>query len=80
MATKRDATLSKVYTYVHAGWPQQVDKELQPYSTRQTVTSTEGGCLMWETRVIVPKALQPAVLKSLHEAHAGIWDRTISHS
>ena len=32
----------------------------------------EGGCPMWRTRLIVPKALQPAVLKSLHEAHPGI--------
>ena len=64
-ATRHDATLSKVYTYVLAGWPQQVEKKLQPYSTRQTEFSIEDGCLMWGTRVIIPKASQPAVLTSL---------------
>ena len=71
-ATRRDPVLSRVFTYVRDGWPNQVEKELQPFSTRQLEISSEGGCLLWGLRVIVPKALQPATLKALHETHPGI--------
>ena len=53
-ATRRDATLGKVYKYVQQGWPKQVSEELLLYSNRQTELSTENGCLLWRIRVIVP--------------------------
>ena len=40
-ATRRDATLGKVYKYVQQGWPKQVSEELLLYSNRQTELSTE---------------------------------------
>ena len=64
--------LNKVFTYIWDGWPQQVEKDSQPCNTCQTETNIEGGCLMWCLRVIAHKALQPAMLKSLHETHPGI--------
>ena len=71
-ATRRDATLGKVYKYVQQGWPKQVSEELLLYSNRQTELSTENGCLLWGIRVIVPKSLQSRVLQSLHANHPGV--------
>ena len=71
-ATRRDATLGKVYRYVQEGWPSQVADELKPYGSRATELTVEGGCLMWGIRVVIPKGLQPQVLKSLHANHPGI--------
>ena len=46
-ATRRDATLGKVYKYAQQGWPKQVLEELPLYSNRQTERSAENGCLLW---------------------------------
>ena len=69
--TRRDPTLSKVLTYVHHGWPDQVEDALRPFKTRQDEIGVEGDCLMWGIRVIVPDALQKKVLSSLHDTHPG---------
>lgn len=71
-ATRRDPILSQVYRHVQNGWPQQVSEDLQIYKDRSTELSTQGGCLMWGLRVIVPTSLQSSVLKSLHRNHPGI--------
>ena len=80
-ATRRDATMGKVYKYVQQGWPKQVSEELLLYSNRQTELSTENGSLLWGIRVIVPKSLQSRVLQSLHANHPGVsWMKTIARS
>lgn len=71
-ATRRDATLGKVYRYVRDGWPGQVSDEFKPYRSRSTELTIDGGCVMWGIRVVIPKSLQPQVLKSLHANHPGI--------
>ena len=74
-ATRCDSVLSKVYQYIGRGWPSQVNEELKPFKERQTELTTEGGCLFWGIRVIIPKKLQHKVLLSLHSAHTGITIR-----
>ena len=71
-ATRWDATIGKVYRYVWDGWPSQVKDEFKPYQNRLTELTIEGGCLMWGIWVVIPKGLQPQVLKSLHANHPGI--------
>ena len=80
-ATRRNATLGKVYKYVQQGWPKQVSEELLLHSNRETELSTENRCLLWGIQVIVPRSLQSWVLQSLHANHPGV-SRTmiISHS
>ncbi len=34
--------------------------------------TTEGGCLLWGIRVIIPEKLQPKLLQELHRDHPGI--------
>ena len=71
-ATRSDRTLSKVFQHVRGGWPKEVQKELEPYKSRQDEIVLEGGCLMWGIRVIIPERLQQKVLQSLHANHPGI--------
>ena len=71
-ATRADAVLSKVLLYSQKGWPSKVDKNLKPYFRRRLELSIEGGCLLWGTRVIVPKRLRESVLQELHRDHPGI--------
>ena len=72
---------STSYRHVQNGWPQQVREDLQIYKDRSTELSTQGGCLMWGLRVIVPTSLQSSVLKSLHRNHPGITRmKATSHS
>ena len=65
-ATRADAVLSKVLLYSQKGWPSKVDENLKPYFRRRLELSIEGGCLLWGTRVIVPKRLRESVLQELH--------------
>ncbi len=71
-ATKYDAVLSKVLTYTREGWPSQVPEPLQPYYSQKDEITVESACLLWGTRVLVPKSLQSQVLLTLHEGHPGI--------
>ena len=71
-ATKKDPILSKVLRYTQDGWPAQVSEELKPYHSKRDEISIEADCLLWGIRIIIPKALQPQTLQTLHEGHPGI--------
>ena len=72
--TDRDPTLSKVRKWVQEGWPAraQRDPDLQPYCQRRDEVSTEGGCLLWGSRVVVPPRGRKRALSILHKALPGI--------
>ena len=73
--TDTDPTLSKVRRWVQEGWPSQdvEDREdLLPFQRRRYELSTEGGCVLWGSRVVVPKKGRRRALDLLHEAHPGI--------
>ena len=54
--TVHDQILSKVMKWVQEGWPAraQTESDLQPYFQRRDELSTEGGCLLWGSRVVIP--------------------------
>ena len=55
--TKTDPKLSKVLQYTRQGWPSTVPDELKPYKQRADEITTEGDCLLWGIRVIIPEKL-----------------------
>lgn len=71
--TQRDPVLSRVYLWVQQGWPDRTrEEDLKPYFNRRDELSTEGGCLLWGSRLVVPFAAQKDVIAMLHETHPGI--------
>ena len=70
--TQVDPVLSKVYSYVISGWRRVVDPTLVPFKDKQDELTTQQGCVLWGTRVVVPPSLQEKVLHELHETHPGI--------
>lgn len=70
--TRTDSELSRVYKYVMEGWPTQVEENLKVFFTKRNELSTEQGCVLWGTRVIVPSKMRKAVLKEIHSGHQSI--------
>jgi hypothetical protein len=73
--TTRDPVLSKVHRLVQRGWPQsepEDDPEILPYFRRRYELSTEGGCVLWGCRVVVPTKGRKRTLELVHKAHPGI--------
>ncbi|XP_043234787.1 uncharacterized protein K02A2.6-like [Amphibalanus amphitrite] len=70
--TARSPILAKVMHFVHNGWSEAVNEELQPFKMRQTELTVERGCLMWGCRVVVPPNLRSRVLSELHAGHQGM--------
>ena len=56
------------------GWPSHLEGEegLQPYLRRQEELSTENGCVMWGSRVVVPPPARNQVIDVLYDTHSGI--------
>ncbi|PIK59837.1 hypothetical protein BSL78_03292 [Apostichopus japonicus] len=74
-ATKVDPVLSKVHQLVFTGWPEnsdQLSEAFKPYFQRRDQLSCEQGCVLWGTRVVVPKQFHEQVLNELHWEHPGI--------
>ena len=73
--TDKDPILAKVRRRVQDGWPDQEEERGQdflPFFRRRYELSTEGGCVMWGSRVVVPSQGRKRALDLLHEAHPGI--------
>ena len=77
-ATKADAVLCKVLHYTKYGWPShftsfgKIPEDLKPFWSRRLELTSEGQCILWGTRVVIPKKLYPTILQELHTAHPGI--------
>ena len=66
LATAKDPILMRVYHYVLEGWPQGgVSDELKAYYQKRDQLSSDQGCILWGTRVIIPQVLQARLLKEL---------------
>ena len=70
--TDRDPVLAKVRKFVQQGWPKSVDPVFRPYHSRQLELSIQENCLLWGSRIIVPKPGRTQLLVLLHEGHPGI--------
>ena len=71
-ATRVDAKLSKVIMCCQKGWPPKPPEGLEPFWRKRDELTTEGDCLLWGSRVVVPTKLRDKVLKELHQGHPGI--------
>ena len=70
--TLTDECLMKVYEFCLNGWPDEcVQEELRPFKNKKLKLSLEDGCILWGTRVVIPKTLQNKVLSMLHDTHIG---------
>ena len=64
----KDPVLSQVYQYVLGGWHAQkgMSDKLKLFYQRRNQLSTNQGCLLWGTRVIIPDSLRSRLLKELY--------------
>ncbi len=71
--TRRNPLLSKVLDLTLSGWPSHVTGEhLKPFHVRKDQLSTDQGCILWGSRVIIPPKYRERLLSELHEGHPGI--------
>ena len=70
--TRQDPLLHRVYSYVRNSWPASVSEDLKPYWYRRHELSTEGDCLMWASRVVIPSKLRNPLIEELHRDHPGM--------
>ena len=72
--TRNDSILSTVLCSILEGWKLESNdsQEYAPYVTRKDELSTDGGCVLWGSRVVIPKKLRGKVLEMLHNIHPGI--------
>ena len=54
------------------GWPSHCDLELDPFTSKRLDLSFYDGCILWETRVVIPRLGRDTVLQELHEGHPGM--------
>ena len=71
-ATRRDVLLSKVVTHTKHGWPTEIQDPLRPYWNRRHELTVEDDCLLWGSRVVVPKKLQEKLFNELRRDHSGM--------
>ena len=67
--THQDKVLSRVLYFVQNAWPATVEPTLTPYVSRKYELSLLNGCVLWDTRVVVPTAGYKRILDDLHETH-----------
>jgi hypothetical protein len=71
--TSRDPILSRIYHYVRHGWPSKVEDDgMIPYFNRRNELNSLHGCLLWGSRVVIPRQGRNDLLQCLHEVHAGV--------
>ena len=70
--TTRDPFLQPVLQAVLYGWPDKCAPELETFYTKRHELSTLDGCILWGSRVMVPKKFRNNVLEELHLGHTGM--------
>ena len=67
----KDPIISRVRRFIQYGWNTLCDdSSLTLYFSRQNELSVLEGCVLWGSRVVIPKAGHNVVLNQLHETHA----------
>ena len=71
LESRKDPLLVKVLSNIMAGWKESGNSrdELNAFKAKSNELSTEGGCVLWGTRVVIPKSPREQVLTELHEIH-----------
>ncbi|KXJ26285.1 Uncharacterized protein K02A2.6 [Exaiptasia diaphana] len=77
-ARREKPVLAKAYDYTLNGWPEHnPDESLTPYFRRRHELTTEDGCLLWDSWVVIPPTYRHRLLTELHEEHHGISTRRL---
>jgi hypothetical protein len=71
MWTGQDPVLARVLEFVRNGWPEKVEPEFKPFSSRKEMSVLKG-YLLWGSRVVVPSAGREAILAELYVGHPGM--------
>ena len=74
LATRKDQILSRVLHLTRHGWKEattESDDVLKLYYLKSQEITVEGDCLLWGTRVIIPKKQRDHILQELHRDHPG---------
>ncbi|KAA3671050.1 uncharacterized protein DEA37_0005807 [Paragonimus westermani] len=72
-ATLRDQTLQSVISYNQNRWPDTgLTGDLAQFFRRRSAISNLNGCVLFGERVVIPRELQPRVIRQLHVGHPGI--------
>ena len=58
--------------YTLSGSTVPEEEDFKPNKTRQHELSVLQSCLLWGSRVVIPKTCRATVLKELHEMHQGV--------
>ena len=70
--TRKDLKLARVQQFLMHGWPSHCDSELDPFISKRLELSFYDGCILWGTRVVIPRRGRDTVLQELHEGHPGM--------
>ena len=70
--TRKDTKLARVQQFLMHGWPSHCDSELDPFTSKRLELSSYDGCILWGTRVVIPRHGREAVLQELYEGHPGM--------
>ena len=71
--TRVDPILSKVLHFTLEGWRDPLnDEKLKSYHQKKDEITVDTNCLLWGSRVIIPKTMQQSVLELLHATHMGM--------
>ena len=74
-ASQKDPELFALSKMISAGWPercQEIPEQLRPYWNFRDELSIEDCLVPKGERLVIPKVLQPEILKHVHAAHQGI--------
>ena len=71
--TRKDPILSRVFRFCESDWSAapRCDPDFTPYLRRKDELSLQNGCILWDSRVIIPARLWTILLQELHAGHAG---------
>lgn len=70
--TDQDPVLSRVRYMVLHGWRDSMEEEFTPFNRRHTELSVQDGCVLWGSRVVVPRQGRKQILEELHDSHPGV--------
>lgn len=72
--TRHDPILSKVLDLTLSGWPKFLpNPDLKPFHVRKDELSTDQGCILWGSRVIIPPKYRQRLLSDLQsDGHPGM--------
>ena len=64
--------LARVSNHIKCGWPNYVkDEDVKPFWQRRSGLSVLDDCILWGSRVYIPRQGRQLVLRELHDGHPG---------